>query len=217
MSEETEDAPRPAAITFATTEHFNLATARASTISEANGRASLFLASLSASLIALSFIGQASELGTAFDAFGLVVLLGVVYLGVVSAERTLQASIDDVLLAKRTETVRRWYLEHAPELEGVLQPPPREDDAMSAVGVRASRLQLLLSVAGMIAMLTAGVAGGWAGFALSALGRVPVGVAVGGGVAVFVLAATLLLHHQAARWRAAIPELAAVLRRRRAR
>jgi hypothetical protein len=37
-----------AAVTFATTEHFNLQTARAATVSEANGRATLYLAALSA-------------------------------------------------------------------------------------------------------------------------------------------------------------------------
>ncbi len=54
------------AATFATTEHFNLQTARAQTVSEANGRASIDLAALSSSLIALAFIGQMSRLGVAF-------------------------------------------------------------------------------------------------------------------------------------------------------
>jgi len=43
------------AATFATTEHFNLQTARAITVSEANGRASIYLAALSGNLIALAF------------------------------------------------------------------------------------------------------------------------------------------------------------------
>ncbi len=45
------------AATFATTEHFNLQTARALTVSEANGRASIYLAALSGNLIALAFVG----------------------------------------------------------------------------------------------------------------------------------------------------------------
>ena len=36
--------PRPAAVTFVTTEHFTLQGARSSTISESTGRASVFLA-----------------------------------------------------------------------------------------------------------------------------------------------------------------------------
>jgi hypothetical protein len=57
------------AVTFATTEHFNLQTARVATISDANGRASIYFAALSSNLIALAFIGQMSRLGTAFRAF----------------------------------------------------------------------------------------------------------------------------------------------------
>ena len=54
-----------AAVSFATIEHFNLQTARAATVSEANGRAIIYLAALSSNLIALAFIGQMSRLGTA--------------------------------------------------------------------------------------------------------------------------------------------------------
>ena len=47
--------PHPGpAVTCATTEHFNLQTARALTVSEANGRASIYLAALSSNLIALA-------------------------------------------------------------------------------------------------------------------------------------------------------------------
>jgi hypothetical protein len=57
------------AVSMATTEHFNLQTACAATISDANRRASIYLAALSSNLIALAFIGQMSRLGTAFYAF----------------------------------------------------------------------------------------------------------------------------------------------------
>jgi hypothetical protein len=40
--------PRPAAVTFVTTEHFTLQGARAATIAESTGRASMFLFSLRA-------------------------------------------------------------------------------------------------------------------------------------------------------------------------
>src|SRR4051812_22136437 len=60
------------AATFATTEHFNLQTARAVTVSEANGRASIYLAALSGNLITLAFVGQMSRLGAAFYAFALI-------------------------------------------------------------------------------------------------------------------------------------------------
>jgi hypothetical protein len=57
------------AATFASAEHFDLQTARALTVSEANRRASNHLAALSSTMIALAFIGQISRLGTAFYDF----------------------------------------------------------------------------------------------------------------------------------------------------
>ena len=48
----------PAVVTFMTTEHFVLQTARSAGISEVNGRAGFYLAAVSSGLIALAFIGQ---------------------------------------------------------------------------------------------------------------------------------------------------------------
>lgn len=42
-----ETGPRPAAVTFVTTEHFTLQGARSSTIAEATGRATMFLGAVS--------------------------------------------------------------------------------------------------------------------------------------------------------------------------
>src|SRR3954451_12145534 len=80
------------AATFATTEHFNLQTARALTVSEANGRASIYLAALSGNLIALAFVGQMSRLGAAFYAFALILLPVLAFVGVVTFLRLVQCS-----------------------------------------------------------------------------------------------------------------------------
>ena len=58
--------PRPAAVTFATTEHFTLQGARAATISESTGRATMFLGVVSGGLVALGLIATATRVGTAF-------------------------------------------------------------------------------------------------------------------------------------------------------
>lgn len=61
-------------VTILTIEHYNLQGGRTMTISEANGRASLFVGAVSSGLIALTFVGQISHLGLAFFMFNLVVL-----------------------------------------------------------------------------------------------------------------------------------------------
>ena len=58
--------PRPAAVSFATTEHFTLQGARAATVAESTGRASMFLVAVSGGLVALGLVATASRVGTAF-------------------------------------------------------------------------------------------------------------------------------------------------------
>src|SRR5438132_8806918 len=74
----------PQLISIMTTEHFNLQTGRSMTIAEANGRASLFVGAVSSSLIALTFVGQISQLGTAFFVFGLVVIPTLFLMGLIT-------------------------------------------------------------------------------------------------------------------------------------
>jgi len=66
--------PRPAAVTFITTEHFTLQGARAATIAESTGRATMFLGSVSAGLVALGLIATATHIGATFYAFGVITI-----------------------------------------------------------------------------------------------------------------------------------------------
>jgi hypothetical protein len=90
-----------AAVTFATTEHFTPQTARSTTVSEASSRVLGFLAVLSSSLIALAFIGQMSELGTAFYVFALVLLPVLSFVGLVTFQRVAQITSEDIACAQR--------------------------------------------------------------------------------------------------------------------
>src|SRR4051812_31032726 len=93
--------PRPAAVTFVTTEHFTLQGARASTIAESTGRATMFLAAVSGGLVALGLIATASRVGTAFYSFGLVLIPTLTFVGLVTFERVLQSGIEDHGYARR--------------------------------------------------------------------------------------------------------------------
>jgi hypothetical protein len=77
------NAPDPQQLlTALTTEHFTLQGARSQTASESASRASLYILSVSSALVALGFIGQASQTGTTFDVFALTVLPTLYVLGV---------------------------------------------------------------------------------------------------------------------------------------
>ena len=93
--------PRPAAVTFVTTEHFTLQGARAATIAESTGRATMFLGSVSAGLVALGLIAAATRIGATFYAFGVVVLATLSFVGVVTFERVLQSGLEDHGYAQR--------------------------------------------------------------------------------------------------------------------
>src|SRR5215470_218056 len=83
-------------VSIMTTEHYNLQTGRSMTISEANGRASLFVGAVSSGLIALAFVGHLSHLGTAFYVFSLVVLPTLFFMGLLTFERVLQSGTADM-------------------------------------------------------------------------------------------------------------------------
>jgi hypothetical protein len=163
--------PGPAA-TFATTEHFNLQTARALTVSEANGRANIYLAALSSNLIALAFIAQVSGLGRVFYVFALILLPVLAFLGVVTFLRLVQSSLEDIAYAHRIGRLRDFYLRLSPELEPYLlvvrgprgaAPAPRGILAPSA-------WQLTLTTAGMVAVVNSVVLAACAGLVLKAAG-----------------------------------------------
>src|SRR5215213_6733851 len=151
------------AATFATTEHFNLQTARALTVSQANGRASIYLAAVSCNLIALAFIGQMSLLGSAFYAFALILLPVLAFVGVVTFVRLVQSSTEDIAYAHRIGQLRTFYLRLSPELEPYLVTARQPRSAPSA-------WQLTLTAAGMVAAINSVVVAACAGLLLEAAG-----------------------------------------------
>jgi hypothetical protein len=186
-----------AAVTFATTEHFNLQTARAVTVSEANGRASIYLAALSGNLIALAFVGQMSRLGAAFYAFGLILLPVLAVVGSVTFVRLVQSNIEDLAYAHRIALLRSFYLEVSPELEPYLT---LVWGARSAAKLAPGAWQLTVTAAGMVAVVNSVVVTVCAGLVLEAAGvhslAIPVAVGPVIGAAAFTLHQR---HHRRAR------------------
>jgi hypothetical protein len=190
------DSPQ-AAIAFATTEHFNLQTARSSTTSETNGRASLFLGSVSAGLVALAFAGQTSR--TALYTFGLALFPVLCFLGLATFHRALQASIDDTLYLQRINRLRRFYLEASPILAGYLARPAATDDVEDVLrreGFRPGRWQLMVSVPGAISVINSALVGVTVGLAAGAVTGDNLWVATIAGVVVFAVAIPAHLRYQ---------------------
>ena len=182
------------ATSFVTTEHFNLQTARAITVSEANGRASIYLAALSSNLIALAFIGQMSRLGAAFYAFALILLPVLVFVGVVTFLRLVQSSLEDIAFAHRIALLRDLYLRLAPELEPYVLAVRGSRAVALGERLAPSAWQLTLTTAGMVAVVNSVVVAAVAGLALAAAGVDPLGLPLA--FAAVVGAGALALHQR---------------------
>jgi hypothetical protein len=179
-------APSSAAVSFITTEHFTLQGARAATISESIGRASMFLGSVSAGLIALGLFATATHLGTAFNAFGLVLLPTLALLGLVTVERVLQSGIEDFGYAQRIARLRAYYFETAPELTPYLLSVERKR-RLNVLGIWGGWTQGFRTVAGSVAVITSVLAGSSVGLLVAVAGGGSLGVSFGAGGAVTVV------------------------------
>jgi hypothetical protein len=200
-----EGGPSSAAGTCVTTEHFVLQGARASTIAESTGRANMFLAAVSGGLVALGLVATASSLGSAFFGFGLVLLPTVTFVGFVTFERTLQTSIEDTEYARRIALLRGYYFEHAPETaQYLVSSTPAERLHMGRVP--GDRWQGYRTVAGMVAVLTAVLAGSTAALAAILIFDHSLAAAVISGAVVALPVMIALIRHQDLAWQRAAAE-----------
>ena len=184
-----------ALLTALTTEHFTLQGARSSTISESTARAALFVGALSSALIALGFIGDATNLGSSFDVFVLVVLPTLYLLGVFTFVRLVESSIEDLFYGRAINRIRSYYLQMAGAQARYFALDAHDDvfGVLANMGVtRPSRWQLYFTLASMIAVLNAVVGGAVVAFLAGVLGA-PLGLAtpLGGLAALASLAVSI--------------------------
>ena len=185
-------------VSIMTTEHYNLQTARSMSISEANGRASLFVGAVSSALVALAFVGQISHLGTAFFVFSLVVLPTLLLMGLITFERVLQSGKADIMYARGINRIRHLYLEYAPQMQPYFILSPH-DDRQGTLGYEAmhtSWVQVFFSIASMIAMINSVLAGSFVGLLLAGF-TLPLWVSTSVGVLVFLVSVVI---HQRYQW-----------------
>jgi len=197
-SDEAGGEPRASAVTFVTTEHFTLQGARAATIAESTARASMFLLSVSGGLVAVGLVATATGISDAFFAFVLVLLPTLAVVGVATFDRTLQSGVEDLGYARRIARLRAYYFDHAPELSRyLLSVPPIQ--RLAVMGLRGGYGQSLRTVAGMVGVITAVLAGAEVGLAIAAGVDAPVAsFASGGLVALVILVA--LMRYQRSTW-----------------
>jgi len=194
---------KPAWITLLTTEHYTLGMQRAATISEVNGRASIFIGAVSAGLIALGFEGAGSRQSSGSTVFAALVLTSLVFLGLVTFGRCLQIAIDDWEFSVRIMRLRAGYAQLVPELAGLLAEADADEAEVTMFGNRwQAALQKLLSVAGSMAVISSVVLGADAGVVTYGL-RASLLAALLAGATTGTLLMFATARYQWARWCAA--------------
>jgi hypothetical protein len=201
-------AKRQDLLAIVTTEHFTLQGARATAISDANGRTGFFLATLSAVVVALAFVAQLSGgISDTFVLFAAILLPMLLFIGLATFERLLQLAIENIRCVVAINRLRHYYLEIAPELTAHITLSPFDDMAgvLASLGSVRTRLRpwdLVISNAGLIGVVDSLLAGIVAGLAAWAFTKQPLVIAV---VALFVgfLVLALLLRYARGNLRAA--------------
>lgn len=187
---------------FMTTEHSTLQAARSATVADANGRAAVFVSSVSSGAVALAFIGQVSSMGSAFYLFALVLFPSLFFLGLVTFKRALQTAMEGVIHARGINRIRHYYTEIAPELADYFVHSIYDDtlSTMQSMAIKHFRFQPLVTVAGTVLIVNSILAGVWLSLLLEFLIAPPIWLAAISGAALFVLAAITHHYYQIRRW-----------------
>jgi hypothetical protein len=185
-------------VSIITTEHYNLQTGRSISTAETNGRSSLFVGAVSSGLIALTFVGQISHLGTAFFVFSLVVIPTLVFMGLITFERLLQSGSTDILYVRGVNRIRHLYLEYAPQLQSYFMLSTNDDrgEILSHEQMSTTWVQVFLNAAGMIAVINSVLVGSFVGLLLAVF-SLPLWVCTSAGVVAFLVSVVI---HQRSQW-----------------
>ena len=180
-----------------TTEHFTLQGARAQAASESASRASLFVFSVSSTLVALGFLGGDGGSGRTFDVFALVVLPTLYLLGVFTHIRVVECAAEDYRYGVAINRIRHYYKEIA-GAEARLFLLSGHDDGHGVFGnaaVPSEARSQFFTFASVVALIDGVIAGSTVALALSVFLDAPLGVAAGVGGALGLLSVVLLVRH----------------------
>lgn len=198
MNTQADKATHEQILQFLTTEHFTLQTAKSATVAEANGRATLFLSTVSSAVVALAFIGQVSGMGGAFFLFGIVLFPSLIFLGFVTFERAIQTAIENMLHSRGINRIRHYYVELAPETKRYFIHSAHDDvaGALHNMGINpsSSQWQHFVTNAGMVSVINSVLAGVFFGLILGFTTSLPHYACAGFGVVIF--ASVAYIHHR---------------------
>jgi len=192
------DAPdRQELLTALTTEHFTLQGARAQTASESASRASLYILSVSSTLIALGFITQTSETDRTFDVFALIVLPTLYLLGVFTFVRVVECGAEDYRYGVAINRIRNYYKQIAGDQAKLFLLSGYDDGhgVFANAAVPSEGRRQYFTFATMVAVINSVVGASAIAIALNTVVDAPLWVSTSVGGVVGLLSLALLLRH----------------------
>ena len=202
-----EAVDRQALLSVLTTEHFTLQGARSQTVGESGARSSLYLGSVSSTLIALGFVSQVSEGGDLFQLFALAALPTLYFLGLFTFVRLVQTSVEDMVYGRAINRIRHYYLELAGDEARYFMMSGHDDvrGVLANMGLGyGSRWQLFFATASAISVVNAVVGGSAIAILLGVTLDLPLAVAALAGAAFAVASISVSMrydhrHHERTR------------------
>jgi hypothetical protein len=184
-------------------EHWSLLSARSLIWSEAQSRVTVFLTVLSASIIALALLADATGFGGETTTLALVLLPAVFLLGIGAYARLLMINTEEFQLVLAMNRLRRAYLTLEPGLARYLTTSAHDDERgvfatymVYGPTRKAVWVHFLVNTPTIVATVDASLAAAVAVLGLQAA-EAPPAVAATAGVAVFVLVSAALYWLQA--------------------
>jgi hypothetical protein len=160
----------PNAVQILSTEHWSLLASRSMGYTEAMSRSAIFVAALSGAVVSLALVGQATDFGSGFIAFALVLLPVVYFVGVTTLLRLAQVNFEDALWVQGMNRIRNAYLQLEPELEPYFVTSKYDDPSgvlQSTLGTPEppGAIQIFVAVPGVVAVVNSVVGGATVGIA----------------------------------------------------
>jgi hypothetical protein len=198
MDEQSTQATNAEILQILIAEHNNMQAVRSATVFEANGRTTLFLGAVSSSLIALAFMGQMSEMGSAFILFALILLPSLIFLGWVTFLRVNQTGIEDMIASRGINRIRHYYAEIAP-LAGNYFIFSTHDDVkgfFQNFGAPATFFQHFVATAGLVSVINSVLTATFVGLLTFSLFHGSLVVCIIISVVTFAVSVALYVRHQ---------------------
>ena len=158
------------------TEHWSLLGSRASTQSEVLTRISMFLTLVSAALVGIALVGQATGFADQFPLFTTTVLGVVAVVGFLTQLRVVNAGMDDLMYVVAMNRLRGAYTELDPKVARVFLASPHDDfpgvahtyyflgQPRDGSQVAGSSMMFIIAVnAAVVGLLVAAITGGFGG------------------------------------------------------